>query len=251
MEKVDRSGFIGKNERGSVVFLAPCTFIYESILQSQQKDGAQAMKKVVFVFICIPVTPGKSRLIRAFLRNFGSWSDMVKPLWYSHIKQMLVLDSDMYILHIAERKLEISGDEPWEKVCYVPTTSDAFVIAFRKWLRVYGGGAPLWQGINSGKLPPALPREVVMDRYASHIKHCSSCRAALRFFETAEVSLQMLSVGLPAILGAAALKPMPVVRRLSIPLVCATVACAAVSRWLSTFVKKTYYFHDYNHALVE
>eukprot|EP00250_Pteridium_aquilinum_P027619 c3532_g1_i1 orf=293-1771(-) len=254
VEKLEKSGFVGMAARGPAFFTAPCIFTMEAQLPSPPaKNGAvaaKAPKRVVMIFICIPVSPGQSKLIWAFRRNFSTWMHGLMPRWYLHIRQMLVLDSDLYLLHIAERKLEEAGSRKWETVCYVPTKSDAFVIAFRKWLRVYAGGQPDWGGRFNG-LPPTPHREVLMDRYWPHVKVCRHCKAALKAFERAESLLQVLSVSSAAVLGVAALKPIPQLRSWSVPLAGAAVISTVASRWLSGFVKKTYHYHDYNHALVK
>ena len=61
---------------------------------------SQHEKRLVMVFICIPVRPGRSRLIWTFPRNFGVWIDKVIPRWMFHIGQNLILDSDLYLLHV-------------------------------------------------------------------------------------------------------------------------------------------------------
>jgi len=63
-----------------------------------QKSSVQ--KKFALVFICIPVSPGNSRLIWCFPRNFGLWIDKIVPRWLFHVRQNLVLDSDTYLLHV-------------------------------------------------------------------------------------------------------------------------------------------------------
>jgi hypothetical protein len=57
-------------------------------------------KRMAFVFICIPVSPGRSRVIWIFPRNFGLWIDKVVPRWIFHLKYNLVFDSDLYLLHM-------------------------------------------------------------------------------------------------------------------------------------------------------
>jgi hypothetical protein len=63
------------------------------------KQGSM-QKRMAFVFICIPVSPGRSRLIWIFPRNFGLWIDKVVPRWIFHLKYNLVFDSDLYLLHM-------------------------------------------------------------------------------------------------------------------------------------------------------
>jgi hypothetical protein len=53
----------------------------------------------------------------------------------------------------------------WEEACYVPTKSDAFVIAFRKWMKKYAGGGPDL----GGGLPPTVSKEQLMDRWTDTI----------------------------------------------------------------------------------
>lgn len=63
-----------------------------------QKMAVQ--RKFALVFICVPVSPGNSRLIWTFPRNFGVWIDKVLPRWMFHVGQNLILDSDLYLLHV-------------------------------------------------------------------------------------------------------------------------------------------------------
>ncbi|MCO5569373.1 hypothetical protein L7F22_023085 [Adiantum nelumboides] len=137
VEKLNKSGYVGNAERGPATFMAPCIFTLDSQFNSPKSDASSTtgkpQKRMVLVFICIPVSPGQSKVIWAFRRNFTIWIDPLIPRWFIHLRQMLVLDSDMYLLHKAERKLAEAGNTAWEKACYVPTTSDSFVIAFRRW----------------------------------------------------------------------------------------------------------------------
>ena len=50
--------------------------------------------------MCIPVGPGKSRLIFVSLRNFAVSIDRIIPRWIFHLGQNLILDSDLYLLHV-------------------------------------------------------------------------------------------------------------------------------------------------------
>ena len=62
----------------------------------------------MLVVFCIPVGPGRSRLIWKFPRNFGVWLDMVVPRWVYHIGQNRVLDSDAYILHVEVAEIKLA-----------------------------------------------------------------------------------------------------------------------------------------------
>ena len=50
--------------------------------------------------LCVPVSPGNSRLIWANSRNIGLWIDRIVPQWIFHMRLNLVLDSDLYLLHV-------------------------------------------------------------------------------------------------------------------------------------------------------
>lgn len=68
------------------------------LVQVQQSSVPQ--RRTMLIFYCIPVSPGYSRLIWAFPRNFGVWIDRVVPRWMFHVGQNLILDSDLYLLHV-------------------------------------------------------------------------------------------------------------------------------------------------------
>lgn len=59
------------------------------------------------------------------------------------------------------------GPSNWQKACFVPTKSDALVVAFRKWLNKYSNGQVDWGTSFKGALPPSPPREQLLDRYNS------------------------------------------------------------------------------------
>ena len=57
-------------------------------------------KEMALIFFAVPVSPGKSRLIWAIARNFGVWIDKIVPRWIFHLGQNMILDSDLYLLHV-------------------------------------------------------------------------------------------------------------------------------------------------------
>ncbi|PIA53938.1 hypothetical protein AQUCO_00900483v1 [Aquilegia coerulea] len=86
-----------------------------------------------------------------------------------------------------------------------------------------------------------------MDRYWSHVVNCSSCSKAVNSLKAFEVALQVISI---ATIGIVAIRQslMSVVAKIF--MVSLAVLCFIASRGLSHFIYKTFYFHDYNHALV-
>ncbi|XP_061982500.1 protochlorophyllide-dependent translocon component 52, chloroplastic-like isoform X2 [Populus nigra] len=140
-----------------------------------------------------------------------------------------------------ERKIMDIGLANWQKACFVPTKSDAFVVGFRRWLKKYAGGQVDWRGKYSGALPPTPPREELMDRYWSHVVSCRSCSAAYNRFNALEVVLQVASL---ASIGIATATKQNVK-----VMVAVAVLCFAGSKWLAHFIYKNFHYHDYKHAL--
>ncbi|KAJ0982710.1 hypothetical protein J5N97_010965 [Dioscorea zingiberensis] len=260
IETLDKTGFLSMNEMGCSKFIAPCLYYSfgtigsrnESVSsQSTQEDSTKTNKKekiAALVFLCVPVSPGRSRVIYAFPRNFSVWVDQVFPRWFFHIRQNLVLDSDLYLLHLEEQKIAELGPSNWLQACYVPAKSDAMVIAFRRWLKKYADGQIHWGTKFNNYLPPSPPKEQIMDRYWSHTVQCSSCHAALKGMKVLEVVLQLISVTSIGILAAMKQNLLSTVTRFLI--VFTAVICFLASRWLSHFIYKNFYYHDYNHAFV-
>lgn len=212
----------------------------------QEKPSAEKQKKALLVFICIPVSPGHSRIIFASPRNFATWADRIIPRWIFHLGQNLILDSDLYLLHVEERKLKEIGSYNWHKACYVPTKADAIVVAFRRWLNKYAGGQVDWRGKYNGDLPPTPPREQLLDRYWTHTVSCTSCNLAYKSLNALEVVLQIVSIGAIGIVAALKQGTLSAVTRYS--LVTVALLCFVASRWLSHFIYKNFHFHDYDHA---
>ncbi|XP_050216872.1 protochlorophyllide-dependent translocon component 52, chloroplastic-like [Mercurialis annua] len=263
IEKFDKNGFFSTRFGGESKFIAPCTYYSAFSLPPPAKAGNAAVssggnnkeplsnvprRRGVLLFFCVPVGPGKSRLIYAFPRNFGVSIGRIIPRWVSHLMENLVLDSDLYLLHLEERKIMDVGALNWQKACFVPTKSDAQVIAFRKWLRRYSDGQINWGVKFSEAVPPSPPKEQLMDRYRSHVVNCSSCSVAYKRLNALEVGLQVLSIVIIGIVAASKQSLTSAVARTGLVLM--AVICFAASKWLGHFIYKSFHFHDYNHALL-
>ncbi|MFS8008385.1 putative pheophorbide a oxygenase [Helianthus anomalus] len=160
--------------------------------------------------------------------------------------QNLIVDSDLHLLRIQEMNLMEVGPLNWEKACFVPTKADTNVVAYRKWLKKYAGGQLDWGTKFNGSLPPTPPREQLMDRYWSHVVNCSSCSGAYKGFNALQISLQVFSVALVAIMAATKQGMLPVAARNTLAV--AAISCFVGSKWLAHFIYKNFHFHDYNHA---
>eukprot|EP00271_Cylindrocystis_brebissonii_P001572 TRINITY_DN11843_c0_g1_i1.p1 TRINITY_DN11843_c0_g1~~TRINITY_DN11843_c0_g1_i1.p1 ORF type:complete len:590 (+),score=104.23 TRINITY_DN11843_c0_g1_i1:62-1831(+) len=256
--KVNRmytSGFEGEADRGGSTFIAPCLWTTRTELPPKPtKEGAapEPARRMVFVFFCTPIAPGLGKVFYAFPNNFikTSWI----PRWYRHMGQLTILDSDLYFLHLMERRLQAEGGvEQWATKCFVPIGSDGYVAGYRRWFLKHGGGSFEWAPGTDPRLPPTPPKEQLMDRYHSHVVECSACKQALRSFRALQLALGAAAFALLAGLALrAALVPPPSVPPLFAgALVLLAGACAGACTWLSRFIYRTYYFHDYCHALVD
>ncbi|XP_038972136.1 protochlorophyllide-dependent translocon component 52, chloroplastic-like isoform X2 [Phoenix dactylifera] len=259
IETLNITGFLAKQELGYGKFVAPCVFYVMpgwssedgsvsslNIQEVSSTKSQQKQRRSLLIFMCIPVSPGRSRVIWVFPRNFSVWIDQIVPRWMFHVGQNLILDSDLYLLHVEERKIAKVGPSNWQKSCFVPTKSDAMVVAFRNWLRKYSNNQVDWGTLPTAYLPPTPPKEQLMDRYWSHVVQCSSCRVALKGLRTLEVFLQVISIASIGIVAAAKQGLMSTITRTAV--VSAAVLCFLASRWLSHLIYKNFYFHDYSHA---
>uniref|UniRef100_A0A2P2PJ71 Protochlorophyllide-dependent translocon component 52ic-like isoform X2 n=1 Tax=Rhizophora mucronata TaxID=61149 RepID=A0A2P2PJ71_RHIMU len=138
------------------------------------------------------------------------------------------------------------GIANWQKTCFVPTKSDAFVVGYRRWLKKYAGGQVDWRGKYGGVLPPTPPRKQLMDRYWSHVVNCSSCSRAYKGLNALEVILQAISIVSIGIVAANKQGFMSAAARNAV--VVTGVACFVASRWLAHFINKNFHYHDYSHT---
>ncbi|KAL8154461.1 hypothetical protein AgCh_000001 [Apium graveolens] len=259
IKNLDINGFTAKQESGGFNFIAPCIFHgYATVGGTKSKESEELAKTIedlssavpqrrfLLIFICVPVSPGNSRLIWSFPRNFGVWVDQVVPRWMFHVGQNLILDSDLYLLHVEERKIMEVGSSNWQKACYVPTKSDALVVTFRRWLNKYARGQIDWGTKFSGALPPTPPKEQLLDRYWSHVVNCRSCSAAYKGLNALEVALQIIAIISVGVVAATKQNLISAFMRNTLVII--SVLCFAASRLLSHFIYKNFHFHDYNHA---
>ncbi|XP_010438845.1 PREDICTED: protochlorophyllide-dependent translocon component 52, chloroplastic [Camelina sativa] len=259
VKKQDSKGFFSKQEWGYSNFIAPCVYRSSSDPLPEQENeypapaasdkAASSKRRLSLIFICIPVSPGRSRLIWTFPRNFGVFIDKIVPRWMFHIGQNTILDSDLHLLHVEERKILERGPKNWQKVCFIPTKSDANVVTFRRWFNKYSNAHVDWRGkYDPSLLPPTPPREQLFDRYWSHVQNCSSCKKAHIYLNALEVILQIASVAMIGVMAVMKQTALSNVARIAV--LVAAILSFATSKWLSHFIYKTFHYHDYNHALV-
>nr|XP_027061263.1 protochlorophyllide-dependent translocon component 52, chloroplastic-like [Coffea arabica] len=283
VKTLDVKGFTAKSSTVSDhIFIPPCVFYswslggtLENVTTSlsgttENPSTPKPVKKVLLVFLCILVSPGNSRMIFTWPRNSGVWLDRIVPRWIFHVNQNLIIDSDMYLLHVevlpgtfpllfsttgvlvrvqvfSHGNLSIRMSRNLgHKACFVPTKADALVVGFRRWLNKYSNGQIDWGTKYTGALPPTPPREQLLDRYWSHTVSCRSCNLAYKGLNALEIVLQVFSLASIGIV-AAAKQGAPSAAAES-TLVSVAIISFLVSKWLSHFVYKSFHFHDYDHA---
>ena len=94
------------------------------------------------------------------------------------------MDGDSYALARASTAYAAEGFD-WRSSWWCPTDADAGVIAMRRWMEKFGGGATvpsLAPGGAAGAGETSLrdtPRDALLERFHQHTAHCAACTAAL------------------------------------------------------------------------
>ncbi|MEB3263580.1 MAG: Rieske 2Fe-2S domain-containing protein [Synechococcus sp.] len=178
-----------------IVFEPPCRLEYEIDLPGDRRLG--------LVTYCLPVGPGRSRIVAQFPRNFARWQVRWLPRWWDHCtNRNAVIDGDLVLLHQQERELA-AAPGGWRRAFRLPTRSDRLVLAFRRWLDRHD--TLPWPAEPPAAPPPGPEeRRRLLDRAGQHTRHCASCRGALKAAQRLEAGL---GIALAAMLLALLLLP--------------------------------------------
>jgi hypothetical protein len=211
---------------------------------------------MALVTYCLPVGPGRSRIIGQFPRDFARWQLRWLPRWWDHItNRNEVLDGDLVLLHRQEQERERRRGQGegggWKGSYRLPTSADRMVIAFRRWLDRHGG--PNWEtligpGASGSAATPgsgALPSEHLLDRYHQHTIHCASCRRALAGIQRLEV---LGVVGFALMMAVAALLSDPLRLPLGLPLVLLALASLGGAAGLHFGLEPRFRYRAYDHT---
>ena len=157
---------------------------------------AKQLGRTMTVVYATPIRKGECRVFARFPFQFASklpeFFIKIAPQWYSHLGQNGVLEDDQIFLHHQERYLEArGGGAEFSRAFYLPTKADRFVFELRQWVETYQADPFPGQ-----TLPPALPDEVLLDRYHSHTKHCKSCRVALSRIQAIRTTCAIAAIAL-------------------------------------------------------
>jgi len=231
------------NFRTTITFKPPCYLEYAI---SFGNEG----KQMGLVTYCIPVSPGKSRIVAQFPRNFAKTLHRFTPRWWVHVKiRNQVLDGDMILLHQQEHFLQQrESAESWKTAYKLPTSADRLVIEFRNWFDQYCYGEIPWSEVGVSVAENAKindNREELLDHYRQHTQHCSSCRGALKTVQ----GLKWVLLGYFAItVSVVAILPDALRVRLGLPLIVVALLGLGAYTWLKLWLSPKFYFVDYVHA---
>jgi len=181
----------GKRRKGRAVFEMPCHYYF----QTKDAEDALGPEKVGLCMFCIPVSPGRSRLIiptykssPQFLRKF--------PLWASHIMSNKFIDTDAW-LQDCERRV-VAGYQ-YNSM----SSSDIGADQWRVWWEENLKGKPLFGDTGTMLLQDGTPKqtkEEYLSWYESHVKNCVPCQRALKRAERARKSSYLMAA-VPLVLG--------------------------------------------------
>lgn len=225
----------------TITFEPPCRLEYAI----QFGDGS---KQVGLVTYCIPVAPGKSRIVAQFPRNFAKALHRFTPRWWEHIQtRNQVLDGDMILLQQQEYFLnQKTRTESWKTAYKLPTSADRLVIEFRNWFDRYCQGRLPWSEVGVEAQPRWNDhREQILDRYQQHTQHCSSCRTALLVINRVQMALLIYFAVAVAIV---ALLPDALRVQIGLPLIAIALLGLGIYSGLRFWIRPKFYFVDYVHA---
>lgn len=199
---------------------------------------------------CIPIMPGKCRIVAQFSRNFAQNLHKITPRWWEHIKtRNPVLDSDMILLHQQERFLQQKlREESWKTAYKMPTSADRLVIEFRKWFDTYCQGKLPWEKVGIleyENLKINEDRQQILDRYHQHTQHCKSCRNALKNNQNLQ---KILIIYFIICLSITAILPDIYRVNFGLPIIISSLIGLGFYAWLKFWLEPKFYFVDYIHA---
>lgn len=227
-----------------ITFTPPCHLEYAIHFGDDRQVG--------LVTYCLPIAPGKSRIVAQFPRNFAQNLHYWTPRWWNHIVvRNTVLDGDMVLLHLQERvvrhRLKTAASESWKTLYQLPTSADRLVIEFRRWLDHYGQsdrGTLPWEKPEQAVPLLSLNRQLLLDRYHQHTLICSSCRQALQMIQRWQMGL-LVYFGIA--ISITALLPDSLRLKVGFPFVFTAILGLGIYALLKYWLEPKFYFVDYIH----
>ncbi len=221
----------------TITFTPPCHLEYDIFLPGGDKQ-------IGLVTYCLPVAPGKSRIVAQFPRNFARQLHFLVPRWWDHLQNRnAVLDGDMILLHQQESFLRHTN---WKTAYKMPTSADRLVIEFRNWFDRYCDGKLPWDQVGVTASPTVeTSREVILDRYHQHTQHCSSCRKALNRIKLGQWLLLAYFI---VVISTVAVLPDNLRMSWGLSLIISALIGLAIAAGLRFWLMPQFYFVDYVHS---
>lgn len=188
----------GSALRGARVhFKAPNLVHYESLYENPELSSGLALYS-------LPVGRNRCRLLYRAYSNFWRMRDRLRPRWLEHWTQCTILEQDMDV--VLGQVQEMLRTERSPRKLWLPLkTSDALVIAYRKWLDQHPHLAPSQVGFD--RVDPADGPADAFDRYHMHTAQCGSCSRAHDRLVKSKTPLALSTVALLALAAATAGSP--------------------------------------------
>lgn len=223
----------------TITFEPPCRLEYGITFGDQNKQ-------IALITYCLPVAPGKSRIVAQFSRNFATKLHYITPRWWDHLQNRnLILDGDMVLLHQQEGFLQNTN---WQDAYKMPTSADRLVIEFRQWFDHYCEGKLPWDKVGiavTSQVNLETPREVLLDRYHQHTQHCSSCRKVLKTIQLGQWLLMIYFIGIVSVV---AMLPDSLRVSLGLWLTISALLGLGIAAVLKFWLMPKFYFVDYVHS---
>lgn len=211
---LDKEG--GKKPWVEVLFEAP------GIVRNRSERGSFVFSAALH---CMPVAPGRSRLLfRVATRGLprvARWLYRLRPGWLRHLNSCKILEQDVGLIATQEDVLSASK-RPLRDEFLPLRSSDALVVAYRRWLDAVGEGMP-WAVGWGKRVGPALAkaapeasarapapgldrshRAVAEGRYTRHVLHSRTSREALGNVRRTKQALAVAGVCAALVSAAAA-----------------------------------------------
>ncbi len=185
--------------RGARVdFQAPHLVHYRSLYEDPDLCSGLALYS-------LPLGRDRCRLLYRAYSNFWRLRDRLRPRWLEHWTQCTILEQDMDVVVGQVEEIVGSGRPPRE--LWLPLkTSDALVIAYRRWLDRHAAEGSYRVGfdrVDAAGSPPGRGPAETYDRFRMHTRLCGSCSRAHRALVAARTPLGWSAVALLAVAAAA------------------------------------------------
>jgi nitrite reductase/ring-hydroxylating ferredoxin subunit len=152
-----------------VEFVAPNLIRYTS-------DYRDASRVAGLSLYSLPLGRSRCRLLYRKYSNFTSWKERIKPRWFEHWTQCLILEQDMGVVIGQHEHIERAQGRLGNLWCILGS-SDRLVVEYRKWLDRFGKDLPFYRGLDSAKAGVRDPflAPLPANRYSLHTRICATC----------------------------------------------------------------------------